>query len=156
MQYLQEQLPVVPGKTRNAKIDCYSFKNLPIYSLGRQSLLRLFGSYKLSHSEPDRIGRTNFLALRKLLCTKQKMKTGLSSYFARLRDAGKIIIRMINHLSEFEGISGIGLSKNDNNCIENDCNYLLEQWHTVYQFLQYEYSYHHLQVSSTCCLHCCT
>ena len=84
------------------------------------------------------------------------MQTGLSSYFVRLRDVGRIIIRMLNRLSEIDGITGIGFSDNDDKNIEKDCDYLLEQWETVYQFVQYEYSYNHLLVNSSCRCHCMT
>jgi hypothetical protein len=90
--YLQENLPIVPGKTRSAKIDGYSFPNMPVYSLGGKSLTRLFHNYKSLHTEDERIGRPNFMAMAKLLCTKGKMKTGLSSYYVRLRDVGNITI----------------------------------------------------------------
>ena len=86
IKYLQDQLSVVPGRTWDAKIDGYKYKKLPIYSLGGKSLYLLWSNYSLLYAKKDRIRRTNFLAVGRLLCSKGEMKTGLSSYFVRLRE----------------------------------------------------------------------
>jgi len=78
IQYLQENLPIVSGKTRNVKIDGHTFPRLLAYSLGGQSLNRLFLNYKSLHTESERVGRQNFVTVGRLLCSKGTMKTAAS------------------------------------------------------------------------------
>jgi len=81
IQFLQGQLPVIPGTTRNIKIDGQKFENLLVYSTGD-----VLNEYKSLQSNPtDRVGLQNFFVLGKTLCTKGEMKTGLSSYFMNIR-----------------------------------------------------------------------
>ena len=82
MQYFQEQLPVIPGKTRNAKIYWNLISNLLVYSLGGRSLMKLFESYKSMYpNEKDQIGKTSFIKAGKMLCTKGEIKKGLFPYY---------------------------------------------------------------------------
>ena len=56
--YLQAQLPIVAGRTRNMKIDGHVIKNLPVYSRGGKSLWPLFNDYKKVYANKQtRIGR---------------------------------------------------------------------------------------------------
>jgi len=89
IQFLQGQLPVIPGTTRNIKIDGQKFENLLVYSTGEGvggSLMNVLNEYKSLQSNPtERVGLQNFFVLGKTLCTKGEMKTGLSSYFMNIR-----------------------------------------------------------------------
>ena len=124
---MQDQLPIIPGKMRNAKIDGHRFLNLPAYSLGGKSLITLFEKYKILHDLPNRIGRTNLIAVARLLCTKEKMRTGLLSYFAHLHDVVKRVGRMLKRISSFENIIGLGLNEDEHTEIGNNIEYLLDE-----------------------------
>jgi len=57
IQYLLTQLPVIAGMTRTAKIDGYSFRNLPVHSRGGKNILHLFTEYKNLHTDENtRVG----------------------------------------------------------------------------------------------------
>ena len=73
IQFLQEQLPVIPGLTRNIKINGHLFQNLPVYSSGGHSLVCLFASYGRVYPKEHRIGRNNFLEIGKMMCKKGKI-----------------------------------------------------------------------------------
>ena len=42
IQYLQGQLPVITGMTQNAKMNGYTFKNMPVYAWGKKNGWYLF------------------------------------------------------------------------------------------------------------------
>ena len=144
---MQDQLLIVPGKMWNTKIDSHCFLNLPVYSLGGKSLITLFEKYKILYDLCNQIGRTNFIVVARLLCTKEKMHTGLSSYFIRLCDVAKIISKILKRISLFENIIGLGLNEDEHTEIGNDIEYLLDEWNIVYSFLQHEYSHYHVKVA---------
>ena len=79
MQFLQGQLPVIAGLTRNVKISGHLFQNLPVYSSGGHSLTGLFESYSRLYPKEHRIGRTNFLGISRMMCKKGEIRAGLSS-----------------------------------------------------------------------------
>ena len=151
IQYLQEQLPVIAGRTRNAKIDGHIFRNLPVHSIGGKSFILLFEQYKILHpNKKRRIGRTNFITVGKMLCMRGELKTGLSSYYVCVRDANRIYRRMLARLGEIEGI--VGLQGGD---IAPNITRLEELWADTEKFVQYEYSAKHIDIHSTCKSHCC-
>ena len=89
IQYLQGIIPVIPGRTRNVKIDGHILHNMPVYSLGGKNRLTVFNSYRLLHpNKESSIGRDNFLKFSKMLCEKREIKTGLSSYVVCVREVG--------------------------------------------------------------------
>lgn len=55
IEFMQNNLPIIPVKTINIKIDDNLIENLPIYYLRGQSLLTLFQLYKAQNSV-DHIG----------------------------------------------------------------------------------------------------
>jgi hypothetical protein len=95
----------------------------------------LFDNYATLYAAKDRIGQRNFTAVARLLCMKGQMKTGLSSYFVRLRDVSNILRRMLIRLADFNDVIGLGFKDNDNDYIEKDTNYLLDEWSSAYQFV---------------------
>ena len=91
--------------------------------------------------------------IAKLLCSKGEIKTGLSSYFVKLRDCGKVIEKMFKRVGEFDDIVGLGYNGPPD--IKQDTKYLLNEWKTVETFLQYKYSTHHVTIDGQCKSHCC-
>ena len=117
-------------------------------------MIKLFEDHKSIYpNAKTRIRRANFLKVTKLLCSKGTIKTGLSYYYVKLRDAGRVFDRMMKRIAELENIIGIGFEEGSYT-IENDSKYLLSKWEALDQFLQYEYSAHHVKLDDECRCHC--
>ena len=111
----------------------------------------LFEQYKIINPDKKRRIGQYFITLGKMLCMCGEIKTGLSSYYVRVRDAGRIYQRMLTRLGGIEGI--VGLECGD---IAPDITHLEELWADTEKFVQYEYSAKHIDIHSTCKSHCCT
>ena len=152
--YLQNQLPVIAGMTRTAKIDGYKFPNMSVYSLGGHSLMDLYGNYKELHpTKATRLGRTNFLKIGRLLCKKGEIRTGLSSYYVKLRDVGNIFSKMLDSIGNIGGLVGLQICGGLE--ISMNLKNLRAGWKKLEQFLSYEFRARHLKITNTCKSHCC-
>ena len=85
--------------------------------------------------------------------SKGEIKTRLSSYFVKVRDVSEVLNRMLDRVGSLSIVVGIGFTRGDTE-IQNDTNYLKELWLKVEQFLQYEYSAHHILPDSEYKCHC--
>ena len=154
IQFLQSQLPVIPGKVSDKKIDGHLFKNLPVYSLGGKSLNKLFAEYSLTYDQAPTniIGLKNFVSLGQILCKRGEIKTGLSSYYVQLRHADLIMVRMLKRLGQVKNVVGIALE--GSNVLQDNTNYLQSEWSHLYNFTQYHFS-NHVEQDSKWRSHCC-
>ena len=153
ISFLQDQLPVIAGMTRTAKIDGHSFKNMPVYSLGGKSIFHLFDNYKdLNPVQNLRIGRDNFVKVTQFMCKKGEIRTGLSSYYVKLRDVGNIYSRMMDRIDSIDGL--VGLERCGGADIKMNTKALRERWRKLEQFLAYEFRARHLKISHICKAHC--
>ena len=153
IKYFQEQLPIIPGMTRNAKIDGHVFPNLPVHSLGGKSLTKLFRNYcTMFPMKKNRIGQTNFVKMGKLLCKRGEIRTGLSSYYVNVRDVGDVLCRMLVRLKEFNDY--VGLASLGDVDYQKNLEKLKVDWENIVQFLSYEFRTHHVSINSPCAGHC--
>ena len=60
IQFVQDNLVVVPGLVRDVEFDGYILRNLPVYSSGGKSLMKFFDLYYSFYPIDQRIGRDNF------------------------------------------------------------------------------------------------
>ena len=115
--------------------------------------MNLFDDYKRTHANITTLGRHNFIKVSQILCQKGEIKTGLSSYFVKVRDVSEVLNRMLDRVGSLSNVVGIGFTRGDTEIL-NDTNYLKELWLKVEQFLQYEYSAHHIVPDSEYKCHC--
>ena len=154
IQYLQGQLPIIAGKTRNVKVDGNMFKNLPVYSRGGKAIEKLCQDYhRVFPDKKCRIGQRNFSKVVRMLCKKGTMETGLSSYFVKLRDVSAIFIRMMKRIGDIPNMTGCGFVEN-NREIKKDTEHLSKEFKELEQFLHFEYSYKHITLDAPCKCHC--
>lgn len=104
IQFLQGQLTEVSGSPkRNVTIEGGQvIKDLPVYSQGSMSLMKLFDDYQVTYPDNDaRIGRSLFLQVGKMLCRK-KGKNASFSFISggRESNASSTSNRNDNHASD--------------------------------------------------------
>ena len=166
LTYLQTALQVRPGALRSIKYCNYTFKGLPVYTRGGISKRNLHEAYKLSMVDEGKyLGRHTFGDLTNLLTSRGIEKTGLSTYYVRLKYIGQIYEGMIKRIQEIDtiasrkGILCIDLSTTNIEehipTIKDDCALLEQNWQNVWQFLAFKFSEVHLQIDSTCPVLCC-
>lgn len=85
----------------------------------------------------------------KLLTKRGKTKAGLSTYYIRMRDFGATFQKMMKRIVEIFDVDNQGgaLAK---------VNLLLEERSNIEQFVLWEFSNKHLQISPEDIIHCCT
>ena len=106
IKFLQGNFQTIPGLMKDLKIDRHVVKNFPVYSQGGKSMVALFDKYReFYHDLETRIGG-EFLAVSKIFCKSNNMKTGISSYYVQTRDVSSVMKDMMNMLSTIEGVSG--------------------------------------------------
>ena len=155
IQRLMELLSVVAGMTWNEKIDGHIFRNTPVYSRGGKSLMALFYDYRrLNPNKKLSIGCDNFFKIGFLLCKKGEIRTGLSSYYIKLRDIGEVLASMLDRIANLEGV--VGLVSRGSHDIKQNVNTMLGLWHDLEQFLAYDCRTNHIRIQSDCAAYCCT
>ena len=89
----------------------------------------------------------------KLLCQKATIKTGLSSYYVKLKDVSEVYGRMMDRINELPNIRGLGFVENCTS-ITSDTNHMCKLWEELEQFLQFEYSAYHIILDAPSKCHC--
>ena len=82
------------------------------------------------------------------------MRTGLSSYYIKLRDIGYSLNEMMERVSTLENI--VGYERLGDTDLKSNALSINDKWKKLEQFLAYEYRAHHLKISDFCQNHCCT
>ena len=159
--FLQSALQVRPGAIRSVSLAGHTFQGMPVYTRGGTSVETLYQTYSNSVDAIDRLGITTFIDFSKLLTARGVEKTGLSTYYVRLKYASSIYIGMIERIKQIKELTVLpGMLPPTNFevnewLVDNDCDLLLLQWKNILQFLSYQYSEKNLKIDSeTPCL-CC-
>ena len=85
--------------------------------------MNLFDDYKRTHANITTLGRHNFIRVSQILCQKGEIKTGLSSYFVKVRDVSEVFKRMLDQVGSLSNVVSIGFTQGDTK-IQKDTNYL--------------------------------
>ena len=72
------------------------------------------------------VGHDAFIRIMKLPCSKGKIKTSLSSYFFKMRDASDVFKRIIVQIGEMDRHIGVAFNRSDSS-IKNDEKHLLSK-----------------------------
>ena len=160
LSFLQTSLQVRPGAIRSISFDGYKFNGLPVYTRGGVSVKNLHEIYCKSLGGQNTLGNKTFRAYTKLLTTRGVEKTGLSTYYVRLKYVSSVYLSMLERLQAITVISERpGLFFGDNPMewtIKNDCCLLTEKWNDTMQFLSFQFSEANLKIDNTyCSVLCC-
>ena len=69
--------------------------------------MNLFDDYKRTHANITPLGRHNFIKVSQIPCQKGEIKTGLSSYFVKVRDVSEVLNRMLDRVGSLSNVVGI-------------------------------------------------
>jgi hypothetical protein len=166
VEYLISTLPVLRGRTRNFRFANHVFRNMPLYKRGGDSarlvIYREYGSCQ-KKAGVKALGKHSFEELTRLLTTKGEIKTGLSTYYIKLRYATSLFQKMITRLGTIEGIgylpgrfvpsesevTGTAEKKSvqqDEWKVADDCEKLSQCMEAHVRFLAHSYSKQHLNI----------
>jgi hypothetical protein len=175
VEFLTSTLSARPGVTRNVKFSNHVFRNMPVYIRGgdpiRENLYKEYGRCQREEGAKA-IGKHTFEELTKLLTKKGECKTGLSTYYIKLRYATDQYQKMITRLgaSEHYGqlpgcfvpdeseLTGTADEKREQHAtwmVADDCKYLGERMEEITSFLAYRYSELHLNLDAEESCHSC-
>lgn len=147
MHFLQSSLQLKPGYTRDVTVGGHTFNSIPVYERGGSTSEELFKAYKESVDTDLLVGEPTFRDMLKLLSKRGEMKAGLSTYYIRMRDFGKNFCLMMNRILEIENLRA-------QESVTLRIAELLEQWNDIRQFILWEYSNNHIQISSEDSIRC--
>lgn len=164
LSFLQNSLQVRPGAIRSVTFAGHSFNGLPVYSRGGVNIDSLHETYKFSLGGVNALGLNIFGELTKLLTSRGQIKTGLSTYYVRLKYVSSLYLGMLERLQEIDGVASkpgflFKTTPDDltkNTTIKDDCEALITKWRNMMQFLSYQFSEQHLQINSVLKVLCCT
>lgn len=180
LAFLQSSLQVRAGAIRSITFAGFQFNGLPVYTRGGINVENLHATYCKSIGEEKPLGMNTFGQFTKLMTTRGIEKTGLSTYYVRLKYASSIYISMLKRLQMIPEIANkVGIfGPADQNTIQNlatnetinehtddtrteiwtikkDCNLLIDKWNETMQFLSYQFSEKNLKLDSECSVLCC-
>lgn len=151
VQYIQSNLQVKPGQSRSMTIGGNVLHGLPVYQRGGLSYADLHKDYKNSFPDELVLGQKTFRDIAAALTKKGEAKAGLSTYYIRFRNVGRRFEEMLERTLQFEYETPLQFTE-----VQTRLKFVLAEWKEMCQFLDYGYSWNHLDLSSRDKSHCCT